>query len=223
MYRVSRKKFAKMTEPSKAPTTFAPATVRTRKMWNGINGSWTFRSLTRNDTRSAPDPISRRIVLALAPALPNDPRRQREHERSNRNVDEEDPLPPQVLRQHAAGEHADGGAAAAERTPDPERLVPVRALLEARHHDRERRRRDDRAAESLHAAGGDQHPLRLGEPAHEGGEREERDADDEDAPAAEQVGRPAAEEQEAAERDRVGGDHPLQVLAREVERAPDGG
>jgi hypothetical protein len=39
----------------------------------------------------------------------------------------------------------------------------------------------------------------------------------EDAPAAEQVGRAAAEEQEAGEGQRVGVDHPLQVDGREAE------
>ena len=33
---------------------------------------------------------------------------------------------PSVLRQHAADEHAGGRAAAADRAPDPERLVPLR-------------------------------------------------------------------------------------------------
>ena len=59
---------------------------------------------------------------------------------------------------------------------------------------------------SLHASpatsepGGEQH-----EPGHE------------DAPAAEQVGGAPAEQEEAPERERVGADHPLQVLLREPE------
>ena len=38
-YSVRMKKFAKTTAPSSSPATFAPATVRTRKMRNGISGS----------------------------------------------------------------------------------------------------------------------------------------------------------------------------------------
>ena len=48
-------------------------------------------------------------------------------------------------------------------------------------------------------------------------EREDDDADEEHAPAAEQVGRAPAEQQEAAEDERVGADHPLEVLLREAE------
>jgi hypothetical protein len=63
---VSRKKLAKSTEPRSRPTTFAPATVRTRKMWKGISGSGARRSLTRKPTSSAPEATSRRIVRAVA-------------------------------------------------------------------------------------------------------------------------------------------------------------
>ena len=47
--------------------------------------------------------------------------------------------------------------------------------------------------------------------------REHDEADEEDPPAAEQVGGAAAEQQEAAEDERVGADHPLEVLLREAE------
>ena len=40
---------------------------------------------------------------------------------------------------------------------------------------------------------------------------------DEDAASAEKVGEPAAEQQEAAEDDRVGADHPLQARLGEAE------
>ena len=96
---------------------------------------------------------------AFALAFGDNARRQGEHQRTDRHVDEEDPFPAQVLRQHAAGEHPDRRAAAAERTPDSQSLVSLSALLEARHHDRERGRRDDGAAESLHRSSHDQHPL----------------------------------------------------------------
>ena len=43
------------------------------------------------------------------------------------------------------------------------------------------------------------------------------DPGDEEPAASEQVGEPAAEQEHAAEEDRVGGDHPLQVLLAEVE------
>ena len=46
---------------------------------------------------------------------------------------------------------------------------------------------------------------------------EDYEAADEHAATAEQVGCTPAEEQEAAEDERVGADHPLQVLLREAE------
>ena len=58
---------------------------------------------------------------------------------------------------------------------------------------------------------------RPGEPAQERAEREDDEAEHEDAPAPEQVGSAAAEQQEAAEDERVGADHPLQVFLREAE------
>ncbi len=74
--------------------------------------------------------------------------------------------------------------------------------------------RDHRAAETLDQARDDQHGARVGQTAGERGEREEHEAEDEDAAAAEQVGGAAAEEQEPGEGHRVGVDHPLQpVLA----------
>ena len=47
------------------------------------------------------------------------------------------------------------------------------------------------------------------------------EAGHEQAPPPEQVGHPAAEEEHAPEEDRVGGDHPLQALLREVQVGPD--
>ena len=103
----------------------------------------------------------------LAPALGNDPRRQREHERPHGHVDEEDPAPAEVLRENAAGEDTDSRAATTECAPHPERLVPLGSFFEARHHDRERRRRDDRPTEALDGTGRDQHPLGLSHAADE--------------------------------------------------------
>ena len=56
------KKFAKIIAPSSRPATFAPATVRTRKMWNGISGSLTRDSITRKAMSRAAAMASREIV-----------------------------------------------------------------------------------------------------------------------------------------------------------------
>ena len=57
----------------------------------------------------------------------------------------------------------------------------------------------------------------LAQRVDERGEREDRQAGDEQAPAAEQVGRTTAEQQEAAEHERVGVDDPLEVLVGEAQ------
>src|SRR5207248_10875367 len=51
--------------------------------------------------------------------------------------------------------------------------------------------------------------------------REEGDAAHKDAPAAEEVGRASAEQQESAVGERVCGDDPLEVLRREMEMRAD--
>ena len=88
--------------------------------------------------------------------------------------------------------------------------------------DRERRRRDDRRAQALCGAGGDQLALGGGE-ARRRAKRPRRRAEPghEDAAPAEQVGSPAAEQQEAAEGDHVGVHDPGQVRLREVEALAD--
>ena len=123
----------------------------------------------------------------------------------------------------AAEQHADSGTAPRDRAPDPERLVALgTAVAERRVDDRERRGRDDRAAEPLERAERDQPRAALREAAHERAEREHRHTDHEHAAATEHVRRAAAEEQEAAERERVGGDDPLERRLRELEVDRDG-
>ena len=64
--------------------------------------------------------------------------------------------------------------------------------------------------------------LAPGEPGQERGAGEDDQPDDEHAPAADDVGDPPAEQQEAAEEERVGAHDPLQVLLREPEVGLDG-
>jgi hypothetical protein len=104
-----------------------------------------------------------------------------------------------------------------DRGPDAHRLVPLRALLERRRDDREGGRGDQRGAEALEPAAEDQHRRGVGEPVQQGREREDDEPGEEDALAPEQVAGAAAEEQEAAERQRVGVDDPLQVALGHVQ------
>src|SRR5262249_21893887 len=126
------------------------------------------------------------------------------------DVDEEDPLPAGAVDEWAADQPGRGGADGAEPAPDPKRLVPLGALLERGCDDRERSRGHDRGAGALDDTGG-----------KERGGREEEDTGHEQAAAPEQVGRPSTEQEQAAEGERVGAQHPLQVLFREAEVGSD--
>jgi hypothetical protein len=58
------KKSAKITAPSRNPTTFAPRTDRIRKMLNGIRGARPRNSISTKAARMTPEAISSRIVRA---------------------------------------------------------------------------------------------------------------------------------------------------------------
>ena len=141
----------------------------------------------------------------------------------HRHVHPQHPFPAEAVGEDAAEQDARGAAGAGDGAPDAERLVALGAVAERRRDDRERGRRDDRGAEALGRAGGDQ----LGFVRREaGGERrrgDEQEPGDEHPPSAEQVGQAPAEQQEAAEGEDVGVHHPGEVLLREVERLADRG
>jgi hypothetical protein len=160
---------------------------------------------------------------AVVAALAEQHGRQEEGGDADRDVDEEDPLPRERVREDAAEQDAGRGAEAADRAPDAERDVPLAAFREGGHQDRERRRRDRRGAEALDRASSDQRRLRPRETAEKRADRERDQADHEDAPAADDVRDASAEQEEASEDERVGGDHPLQVGLREVEIRLDRG
>ena len=121
----------------------------------------------------------------------------------DRKVDEEDPMPVDRVGEHAAEHDADAAAAGGDESEQPHRLRALGGLGEEREHQRERHRRRDRTADTLHRAGGDQHPLRRREPADERRRREQRDPEQEQAPLAVQVAEPSSQEEQAAECQRV--------------------
>jgi len=150
-------------------------------------------------------------------------RSEQDERQPDRNVDVEDPGPGEVRREHAAEQDADGSAAARRRSPDAERGVALATFPEDRHQEREARGREECAAETLETAEDDERSGRPGQAAERGAEGEERDAADEDAPAAEQVCEAPAEQEEAAEDDCVGGDHPLEARLGKAEIVLDRG
>ncbi len=151
-------------------------------------------------------------VLALA----EQERRDGKGGDADRDVDEEDPLPGEQVGEDPAHQDACGSAEAADGTPGAERDVPLTALGERAGQDRERRRSDGRGAEALERAGADQRHLVPGQAAEQRSHGEDDEAGHEDPLAAEDVRQAAAQQHESAEDQRVGADHPLQVLLREA-------
>ena len=80
-----------------------------------------------------------RLDARVAALLEQD-RRQDEGRHADRDVDEEDPLPAERVREDAAEQDARRGTEAADRAPDAERDVALAALGERRREDRQRRR-----------------------------------------------------------------------------------
>ena len=77
----------------------------------------------------------------------------------------------------------------------------------------------ERSERALNGACRDEHPEALRRSADGGGDREPGEPADEGPLASEEVGDPPAEQEQAAERQRVGGHHPLAVVNREVQGA----
>ena len=153
----------------------------------------------------------------LHAALVEQARREQDGREADRRVDEEDPFPADVLREHAAQQHAHRSAGSGDGTPHGQRLVALVALGERRGEDRERRGRDHRGAETLNRARADQEVAGCGKAAGQRCDREDGQTGHEQPATAEQVGTPAAQQQEPAERQRVGARDPLQARVGEVQ------
>ncbi len=130
-------------------------------------------------------------------------------------------MPVEHVGEHAAEQHADAAAARRDEAEHAHRLRALGGLGEQAHHQRQRDGRDDRAAEPLDGARADQELLRAGEAARDRGGREQRDADQEQAPVPVEIAEPPTEQQEAAEGEQVGVDDPRKRRLGEPEVGPD--
>src|SRR5258705_7750529 len=105
--------------------------------------------------------------------------------------------------------------------PCPQSFVALGTVCEGGGKDRKRRGEANRSAQPLEGGSRDQLPRVRREPARERGQREEDEAEEQDAAATEQVGETAAEQEEATEGEDVGVDDPGQARLGEVERRAD--
>ena len=142
---------------------------------------------------------------------------------ADRHVEEEAVAPRQRLGQRAADDQARGGADAGQRAVGGHRARALLALGEARRQQRQRRRRQRGGADALHGAGGDHPSRRLRQADGQRGGGEQADAEHERAPAPEQVTGARAEQQQPAERQRVGVLRPRQAGVAETQVGADAG
>ncbi len=137
------------------------------------------------------------------------PQRDRGAQQRQRDVEQEDPAPARAVHEPAPEERPHGRADAPEPRPQAHRPAPV-VGVEGGLDEGERTGREQRAADTLEGAGGDQHTGVRGQTAQQGRGGEPQHAEDEDAAAAEPVAEGAAEEDQPGQRDHVGVDGPLQ-------------
>jgi hypothetical protein len=161
---------------------------------------------------SATAPPSRPSVCAdVEPRGVGSSRRARQ-ERDGRGVDtdadrqihEEDPVPAERAREHAAEQHADAAAGRAHEAVDAHRLRALCALGEEVHDQGQRDGCDHGAAEPLNGARGDEQPARPRETARDGREREQDEPEQEEFSMPVEIAEPSAEQEKPAEGQHVG-------------------
>src|SRR5262249_50583503 len=131
--------------------------------------------------------------------------------------------PPGVRGGEAADEWPERERERADRRPQADRPGALPPVLERRDDDRERGGHQQRRAESLRGAAGDQHTPAARQPGRERGEREHRQANEEQPAPAVDIGEPAADQHETGEDQDIPADHPLQARHRQVQAALDRG
>ena len=133
------------------------------------------------------------------------------HDRSQRHVEEEHPLPARSLDQQAAEDRPSDRGGAAGRAEDAERAVAFRSFGERPGEDGERVRHCERSTETLTRTRRDQDAERAGHAADERRGGEHTDTGHEDLAMTHEVARAPAQHQEARHGHAVDDDHPLEV------------
>ena len=150
-------------------------------------------------------------------ALVDERDRRRRHDQGEWHVDAEAPTPRGVLGENAADDQADRGAATGERAEHTERLGALLRLGERDRHDGQGGGRHQGREGALERARSEQQLLVGRKTAQGRGAGKPDQADDEGAFPAGVVGDPPTEQQQCAEGQGVGRDHPLPVGVADVE------
>jgi hypothetical protein len=167
-------------------------------------------------------PNTRHVEPArTARGLGHEARHHGEHQQADRHVDEQRPAPGGVAGERAAEQQPEGPAGRGHRAEQCERPVAGGRGLGRGGDQREHVGRRDGRADALQRAGADQQAGGRGEPAEERAEGEDRDPGEEGTTTAEHVTDPAAEQQQPAEGERVGVEHPGEGGGAEPEVVAD--
>ena len=129
---------------------------------------------------------------------------------------------PIVLDEQTADDRAERHRDADHRAPDAERAGPFDPADEDLRNDRQRNRIQHRAADALQEARADQHLDAGRQAAQQRAEREDRQADLEDAPRPKRSPVAPDEHQQRRQHQRVDVDDPLQLGRRGAEVGADG-
>ena len=122
-----------------------------------------------------------------------------------------------VVDQRAGDDGARRTAEPGDAAPHAERLDPLDRVGEQQRDQAERRRCRERLAGALQEPGRDEHPGVHRGTAGGRRDREDRDAEQEHPSPTEDVGEPAAEQQQAAGHQHVAVDHPREAGLGEVQ------
>ncbi len=157
------------------------------------------------------------MSLTLRLALPHDGNSRRRGGQRDRHIDQQAPPPGHEFGEKATEDEPERGAATGDRAVNAEGAGPLPGLGERNGDQRKRGRREQRSENSLQRTGGKQEPGVRRDTTERGCQREAEQTNDKGALAPGEVGDTAAEEQQAAEGQRVGSNDPLPVRRGDVQ------
>ena len=139
--------------------------------------------------------------------------RHRDPDQADGHVDQEQPAPTD-RRHDQASEHRPDRRRGHHRDPEVPERPPAFCRLEQLEDHRHRHRDQQSAAHTLQHAGADQHRQGRRDRAEHRRQREQHQRGDEGAAAPEAITDPTTRQLGDADRDEVGGDHPLDTVQR---------
>ncbi|ESU47490.1 Fe2+ transport system protein B [Streptomyces sp. HCCB10043] len=164
------------------------------------------------------------VPRAVVPAarFGQQPAAERQDHGHQRDVDQEDRAPPEVLDQEAADDRPGGGADRGDRGPHPDGERPLPPVGEDLAQDRQRGGHDHRAADTEKGAGRYQDAGAVGRRGEHRGRAEQRVTDQEHAPSADPVTQRAEENEQRGADEGVGVDDPQEGRAARAQILGEG-